>query len=326
MTIHINTDRDGKASYLPTDIKGVLVIYQILCSLAVISQDISCKMPRVSRARLRLRSSMSRKASAYQERRRTGRESESERRRERGGTPPVAAMSTTPDHPSTSFFTCSTFFQGSSTSSQGSSTSFIGPSTSSCLSPTNPDDQPSSSENQDTISGTVLRRESSASLRTRLLAQILPSMPPVTYENSVISKVALEKIGKLAKCSVCSEQCEVSLQQKFFDAEYKVQCGVCGELMFDWAKESVKTEGHRRGLGPHSLSLVYFCMQHDLGYAGMRSLATSLGVPLMCENIFQLHERRLEDLAKDKYMEYSNYVIEAVFYYYKSELNILPEF
>lgn len=133
------------------------------------------------------------------------------------------------------------------------------------------------------------------------------------HDNNIISMSALETMSKLIKCSVCSGQCELYCKHQLFDTEYTVKCELCGHIMFDLMKEKVRIEGHRKSLGQNSMVMVYFCMQHDLGYAGMRSLCTSLGIPLMNVATFVLHENRLEELARIKYEEYSNCAVEAIF-------------
>lgn len=113
----------------------------------------------------------------------------------------------------------------------------------------------------------------------------------------------------------------MQIKQQSVDLEFHVECG---NVMHNCRKESVKVKGCKKSVGRNVLAHVYHCMQHDLGYPGMRSLTASIGIPLISLGSATLYENRLETLAELKYEEYRKYVIEAIFNYYVTELDISP--
>ncbi|KAK3869589.1 hypothetical protein Pcinc_025112 [Petrolisthes cinctipes] len=167
--------------------------------------------------------------------------------------------------------------------------------------------------------------ETSAALRKSLLATKIPSLSPVCQKKEIINSSVLSDMAHIIKCSVCEGQCVVKRKHLSVESEFTVECDICGNEMYNCRKEKVKIEGHKKLVGQNALSLVYHCMQHDLGYSGMCSLSSCLDIPLMSKGTFVSYENKLEEMAGMKFEEYSKYIIEAIFEYYESELNILPD-
>lgn len=242
-------------------------------------------MPRFSRTRLRRSVSMSRKAFAYHQQRREGARVWREEGREEESEDAARSATAPPSPPvATPLPPPPVDFSTLST--------------------------PSTEDSQE---------ESSAALRKRVLESKLPVSNPVNHRKDLVNSSAVEDIAQLVECNMCSGQCVVSRKQEVVDLDFSVECGKCGNVMYQYMRETVKIEGHRKPVGQNALLLVYHCMQHDLGCTGMQSLSSSLGIPLMSHGSFILHEKRIEDIAKIKFEEYSTYAVEAVFDYYESE-------
>ena len=221
-------------------------------------------MPRFSRTRLRLRASMSNKAIAYHlQRREVARGSREEIVDEK-------TKATTPPLPPTTITTpCSD--DGASTSNLMSNPSTADP-----------------------------PHESSAALRKRLLESKLPIPTAVSHKKEIISSSTVDNMVKYIHCNICNGHCKVERQQQSADVEFTVECEICENIVYKYTKEKVEIEGYRESVGQTALLLVHHCMLYDLGYAGMQSLSSSLGIPLMSKGTYILHEKKSRRYSKNE--------------------------
>lgn len=109
--------------------------------------------------------------------------------------------------------------------------------------------------------------DSSAALRKKLLANKISVGTRISHEMEIVNITALNEIA-----SLLSAVYVVKRNQQSLDLEFTVESELCENIMYSYTKEKVMVERYRKSVSENALSLVYHCVQHYLGYSGMRSI------------------------------------------------------